>query len=68
MQNLAGVWAGGPADAWAVGAHGTILHWDGSVWTAKSSGTIVDLAGVWGNGAGDVWAVGQRQTILHYHQ
>jgi hypothetical protein len=54
-----------------VGVSGTILHWDGSVWTSVSSGTTNNLWGIWGSGASDVWAVGNSDvafvgTILHW--
>ena len=63
--SLHGVWGSGPNDVWAVGDAG-ILHWDGSAWTAVSSGTTAYLEGVWGSGANDVWAVGDVGTILHW--
>jgi len=47
-----------------VGSGGTLLHWDGSVWTSVSSGTTNILYGVWGSGESDVWAVGSGGTIL----
>ena len=50
----------------AVGWNGTILHYDGSVWSAMSSGTINTLYGVWGSSGSDVFAVGEYDTILHY--
>ena len=45
---------------------GTILHYDGSSWSAVSSGTTDDLIGLWGSSATDVWAVGYSGTILHW--
>jgi hypothetical protein len=50
----------------AVGGGGTILHYDGSGWSAVSSGTGANLTGMWGSGPNDVFAVGWGGTILHY--
>ena len=63
--DLLGIWGSGPADAFAVGRAGTILHYDGTSWSPQISGTPEDLLGVWGSGPADVFAVGAG-TILHY--
>ncbi len=42
---------------------GSILHWDGSVWTSEYTGTGATLQGLAGVG-GQVWAVGSLDTIL----
>jgi len=63
---LAGVWGSGPADVFAVGAGGTILHYDGANWSGMVSGTTNDLLGVWGTAWNDVFVVGMGGTILHY--
>jgi hypothetical protein len=61
-----GVWGSSATDIFAVGYGGTILHYDGTEWSAMSSGTTQSLLGVWGNSATDVFAVGYGGTILHY--
>ena len=66
---LYGVWASGASDVWAVGVAGTVLHYDGNVWTPVSiSGpqpTQV-MSGVWGTpDGGDVWVVGAGGIVLH---
>lgn len=44
-----------------------ILHWDGTSWTARASGTTSYLyGGIWGSAANDVWAVGDQGIILHW--
>jgi hypothetical protein len=81
VLSLYGVWGGGPRDVWAVGGgasacsaegctfESTVLHWDGSEWSASAvpstggsgpdGGAIVPIfSGVGGTGANDVWAVG----------
>jgi trimeric autotransporter adhesin len=63
--SLAGVWGSGANDVWAVGAGGTLLHWDGAAWSATRSGATRDLNAIWGSGPHDVWIVGAGGTILH---
>lgn len=55
-------------NVYAVGANGTILHYNGVSWSAQASGTLSLLGGVAirtsGSGSPDVWVVGQAGTIL----
>jgi hypothetical protein len=62
------LWGAGPDDVFAVGAYGTIAHWDGAQWTPMTSGTSQDLMAVNGSGAGDVFAAGGSSVggaLLH---
>jgi hypothetical protein len=59
-------WASDARNVFAVGLWGIIDRYDGTRWTAMSSGTTVTLNGVWGSAANDVYAVGSQGTILHY--
>jgi photosystem II stability/assembly factor-like uncharacterized protein len=52
--------------AWAVGAEGTILFYDGVRWNPQLSPTTNNLNDVWAVSASDVWAVGAAGTVLHY--
>src|SRR3989442_14596606 len=61
-----GVWGSGGTDVFAVGQGGTILHYDGTSWSAQPSGTTENVLRVWGSGVTDVCAVGFGGTILHY--
>ena len=49
-------------DVFAVGSNGytsgIILHYNGSAWSAMTSGTTNSLNGVWGSSGSDVFAVG----------
>lgn len=65
-EHLFGTWGSAPADMWAVGNAGTVLHHDGQAVASVPAGTSVNLADVWGTGPADVWAVGQGGTVLHY--
>jgi hypothetical protein len=53
-------------DLWSAGANGTLLHYNGSAWSASNSGTVQDLYGVFARRADSVYAVGDAGTILHY--
>jgi len=57
---------GGRGDIFAVGSAGAIVHFNGSAWSAMTSGTTQTLLGVWGSGPGNVFAVGRGGTILQY--
>jgi hypothetical protein len=61
------VWGNSSSDVFAVGDAGTILHWDGTAWSAMSSGTSNSLRGVWGTSSSDVFALGSGGTIRHWN-
>lgn len=50
--------------AWAVGDHGTILHFDGSAWRAETSGTRVHLRSICRLEDGTILAAGGDGTVL----
>ena len=57
----------GPNDAIAVGDSGMIMRFDGTNWSAQSSGTFSNLNAVWSAGPGAaVFAVGDGGTIVAY--
>lgn len=60
--------AAGATSAWAVGTGGSVLHFDGSAWSAEDSGVTVDLESVFGilDADGDpyVVAVGADGTLI----
>jgi hypothetical protein len=61
---LRGVWASG-THTFAVGDMGTIVHGDGTTWTAMPSNTTVPFFAVGGSGK-DVFAVGNGGKVLRY--
>jgi photosystem II stability/assembly factor-like uncharacterized protein len=65
---LEGVWGSSVDDVWAVGAVGTVLHWNGSKWSPvpTSAPSPIDLHAVWGTDASNAWAVGDSGTILRW--
>jgi cysteine-rich repeat protein len=63
---MTAVWGSGPSDAFAVGWGGTVMHWDGTVWTAMTSNTTQQLNAVWGNAPDDVFAAGAAHTVIHW--
>ena len=65
---LNGVWGSNRRNVLAVGDGGTILGYNGKVWTPLPSGTDSALLGIWGqaaNDAYDVYAVGDGGQVLH---
>jgi hypothetical protein len=71
-NNLTGVWAYDGSRAFAVGWAGTIMHYDGKMWSRQISGVSIrtKLHAVWGASASDVFAVGEDENnqgiVLHY--
>ena len=64
-NTLYSVWGSSATDVFAVGGHGTIVHFDGSAWVTTAPITSAALAGVWGSAADDVYAVGGNGVIVH---
>jgi photosystem II stability/assembly factor-like uncharacterized protein len=65
-QDLFGVTADSATRAFAVGAAGTILHWDGSTWRLIATSTGANLRAVAQGFSAplDLWVVGDGGTIL----
>ncbi|HEX5058300.1 MAG TPA: hypothetical protein VFV99_03020 [Kofleriaceae bacterium] len=61
-----GIWAANMTTAIAVGGMGKAVHYSGTSWVVRTTGTTVDLRDVWGRSASDVYAVGDS-TVLHYN-
>ncbi|HEY4184167.1 MAG TPA: hypothetical protein VGP07_03820 [Polyangia bacterium] len=62
--DLTAVSALGANAAWAVGAAGTMLSWDGTSWSQVPSGSTADYRGLWTNQDSNVWAVGTNGAIV----
>jgi hypothetical protein len=63
-RDLCSVFSRDVDDAWAVGALGTALRWDGSAWAPTPTGTDANLRGVWAATPESAWAVGEAGTVL----
>jgi hypothetical protein len=57
-NDLDAVWGMSTDDLWAVGRHGTVIHYHAGTLTKVDVGTRLDLSGVWGASADDFWVVG----------
>lgn len=55
------------ADAWAVGLQGTVLRWNGSVWSRTPTPSKKELTGVWASGPNDAWATGREGELLRWN-
>ena len=60
------IWGASPTDIWVAGEQGTLLHWNGSAWSAAVSGTESALRALAGSSSKDVWAAGLDGTLLHF--
>ena len=47
-------------------SQGSVLHYDGSQWSAMTSGSKTKLLAVWGSSASSVFAVGLNGVINHF--
>lgn len=65
-EALRAVWAESETSVWVVGDKGTLLHYDGTSWTAQPAVTQENLLDVWGTTASDLWVVGEAGTLLRY--
>ena len=59
-ENLKSIWGVTQKDIFIVGLDGTILHYDGSVWSAMDSGVTYSFYDIWGSSANNIFAVGNR--------
>ncbi len=65
-ESLWGIWGSDQSNIWAVGDHGTLLHFTGGLWMTTPSPTQARLLRVWGSGSDNVWAVGDDATVIRY--
>ena len=57
-QDLYALYGTGPSDLFAVGARGTVVHFDGIAWSPRPSSTARDLFGVSGTDEGGLVVAG----------
>src|SRR6185437_132473 len=65
-KHFRAVWGSGPADVWAVGDKGVILHFDGKAWADSPSGTDQSLTSVTGTGPANAYATSDKGLIFHW--
>lgn len=63
-QDLYGIYGTGPDRIFAVGARGTIVRWDGTIWKVVPSGTAVDLFDIHATEDGGMVAASGDDGIL----
>ena len=47
-ESVIGIWGASPEDVFAVGAKGTVLHYDGQAWEPMAVDRAPHLVAVWG--------------------
>jgi hypothetical protein len=52
------IWGTSSSNLYAVGGNGTILHYDGTVWTSMTSNTVLTLIDIWGFNPNSIYAAG----------
>lgn len=65
-KNIYGMWGTTAKNLYAVGAQGTLVHWDGGGWSMQPTFTKQDLLGVYGTDALHIWAVGWAGAAGYY--
>jgi hypothetical protein len=55
-----------PVRAFAAGAAGTLMSYDGADWSRLSSGPLVDFSSVWGSSGTDVYVGGGGGYLYHF--
>jgi len=67
--SLNAVWGSSNANVLAVGGNGTAIHWDGSQWELRPTGTTYFLSAISGSNSNDVYVAGRLASapvMLHY--
>jgi hypothetical protein len=64
--DLDAVWAASGSSAWAGGAQGTLVYWNGTQWQVKSSGTAENIIAIHGASATSVFALGAQGSLLYW--
>jgi hypothetical protein len=65
LYSLTSVWGSSRNDVWAVGSGGSIIHYDGTTWTATPTPVRNTFHAVWGSGPNDVYAVSMTDVLFH---
>jgi hypothetical protein len=67
-NQLNSVWQDAANDVFAVGLNGTVLHYDGTTWSALAlNQPTYQLRSVFGTSSTDVWMVGDGGVTVHYN-
>ncbi len=61
-KTLYAVWGTSPSDVYAVGNTGTILHFNGTDWSAETSNTTGQLLSIWGSSPTNIYVVGREES------
>jgi hypothetical protein len=66
LEQLESISATSDINAWAVGGHGTALHWDGKAWTSTVANTEEGLYAVLALGNSDAVALGSTPDCIGF--
>lgn len=69
-STIESVFAFAPNDIWAAGLNTTLLHYDGTAWSAvpppAGVPSTIGYYGMWGSAPNDIWVVGSAGSMAHY--
>ena len=67
-NQLTAVWQDSADDVFAVGLNGTVLHYNGTTWSALAlNQPTYQLRAVYGTSTNDVWMVGDNGVTVHWN-
>lgn len=66
-SNYTRIWASDDDHAWFIGPGGVAVLYNGTSFTATSTGVTQTLYGIWGADDSNVWAVGGNGTIIKWN-
>ena len=61
---LVSVWGASANDVWTVGSGGTVLHWNGTAWTATPTNRKDTFRAVWGTSANEIFTASSTDVIM----
>ena len=67
LADLRDVWNFSTTNMIAVGTGGTILQYNGKIWTGLASGITTNLNAIWAANTSNAWAVGDNGVILRWN-
>ena len=67
ITDLRAIWGSSATDVWVGGAGGSMVHYNGTSWSAPITLGSSDVGGIWGTSSSDVYMVNRGGDIWHYN-
>jgi hypothetical protein len=65
--SLRDIWGSSSSDVFAVGAEGTILHYNGNSWKSMDDNSTNGYYCIWGSSPSDVYAVTELLGVIYHY-